>query len=530
MQRAVGPLPRGARGGRRLRGRRRRPRRARRGHGRRWQPRRGAASRPRRAAGRFRARGRGPGTAWPPPPHDRASRARPRLRRRNRAARRRHPAPRAERASAARAARPRAPRRRANRGAEPRQRPAAVRDRRAAPRVHGPQPLARPRRGGDVLGRHRVAHRRASAAHQRDALPTGLARRTRRDLGPRRGERAHRLERRHHAPHRPPAGDRRPQDRERVAVGLRAALAGPASHWQDEYPFRCFDGRWADVIDRGFIVRDEAGRALRVVGAIEDVSERRRAEAERAALLARERRARADAEAANRAKDEFLAVVSHELRTPLSPILGFLEILLEDPGATLEQRAALGTIERNARSLSYLIDDLLDVWRITSGKLSLEHAPIDLGEVVRAVFESARPAAETKGVTLALQVLDEPLVVAGDAGRLTQVVANLVSNAIKFTPLGGAIRVELTRVRSRAVLRVQDTGKGIAAELLPHVFERFRQGDTSDTRVHGGLGLGLAIVRHLVDLHGGSVTAESGGEGRGPVLTVELPLSSRRAS
>jgi len=284
------------------------------------------------------------------------------------------------------------------------------------------------------------------------------------------------------------------------------------------------------VIDRGFIVRDEAGRALRVVGAIEDVSERRRAEAERAALLARERRARADAEAANRAKDEFLAVVSHELRTPLSPILGFLEILLEDPGATLEQRAALGTIERNARSLSYLIDDLLDVSRITSGKLSLEHAPIDLGEVVRAVFESARPAAETKGVTLALQVLDEPLVVAGDAGRLTQVVANLVSNAIKFTPLGGAIRVELTRVRSRAVLRVQDTGKGIAAELLPHVFERFRQGDTSDTRVHGGLGLGLAIVRHLVDLHGGSVTAESGGEGRGPVLTVELPLSSRRAS
>ena len=284
------------------------------------------------------------------------------------------------------------------------------------------------------------------------------------------------------------------------------------------------------MIDRGFIVRDEAGRALRVVGAIEDVSERRRAEAERAALLARERRARADAEAANRAKDEFLAVVSHELRTPLSPILGFLEILLEDPGATLEQRAALGTIERNARSLSYLIDDLLDVWRITSGKLSLEHAPIDLGEVVRAVFESARPAAETKGVTLALQVLDEPLVVAGDAGRLTQVVANLVSNAIKFTPLGGAIRVELTRVRSRAVLRVQDTGKGIAAELLPHVFERFRQGDTSDTRVHGGLGLGLAIVRHLVDLHGGSVTAESGGEGRGPVLTVELPLSSRRAS
>ena len=320
-----------------------------------------------------------------------------------------------------------------------------------------------------------------------------------------------------------------PAERERVESGLRAALAGAATRWEDAYPFLCADGRWADVIDRGFIVRDDDGRALRIVGAMEDVSERRRAEAERAALLARERRARADAEAANRAKDEFLAVVSHELRTPLSPILGFLEILLEDAGISPEQRMALRTIERNARSLSYLIDDLLDVSRITSGKLSLEYTPIELGEVVSAVVESARPAAETKGLGIALHGAGEPLVVAGDAGRLGQVAANLLSNAIKFTPAGGTIRVEVARDKSRAVLRVHDSGKGIAPELLPHVFERFRQGDTSDTRVHGGLGLGLAIVRHIVDLHGGVATAHSDGESRGATFVVQLPLASRPA-
>jgi PAS domain S-box-containing protein len=320
-----------------------------------------------------------------------------------------------------------------------------------------------------------------------------------------------------------------PDARARVTAGLREALAGTASLWQDEYRFRCFDGRWADVVDRGFIVRDGAGRAVRAVGAMEDVSERRRAESERAALLEREQRARAEAEAANRAKDEFLAVVSHELRTPLSPILGFLEILLEDPAATAEQRAALCTIERNGRSLSYLIDDLLDVSRITSGKLSLEHAPVELGDVVHAVLESARPAAETKGVRLVPQELSTPLLVAGDAARLTQVVANLISNAIKFTPAGGEIVVGLERAGTRALLRVRDSGKGIAAELLPHVFERFRQGDTSDTRVHGGLGLGLAIVRHIVDRHGGVATASSDGESRGATFTVELPLLSRSA-
>jgi len=317
-------------------------------------------------------------------------------------------------------------------------------------------------------------------------------------------------------------------ERRRVGDGLRAALAGSADIWHDEYRFRCHDGRWADVVDRGFIVRDASGRAIRAVGAMEDISERRRAEAERAALLERERRARADAEAANRAKDEFLAVVSHELRTPLAPILGFVEILREDDLPAREARAALGTIERNARSLSHLIEDLLDVSRITSGKLSLEYALLHLQEIVAAAVDSARPAASAKDVRLVLRVDDGQDLVAGDAARLTQVATNLLSNAIKFTPPGGAVSVDVARRGNRVVLRVQDTGKGITRELLPLVFERFRQGDTSDTRVHGGLGLGLAIVRHIVDLHGGEVTAESDGEGKGATFSVVLPLMRPR--
>jgi len=315
-----------------------------------------------------------------------------------------------------------------------------------------------------------------------------------------------------------------PLERERVRSSLFGALAGAGDTWQEEYRFRSPDGRWADVIDRGFIVRDASGRAVRAVGAMEDVSERRRAEAERAALLERERRARADAEAANRAKDEFLAVVSHELRTPLSPILGFVDILREDGLSPADERAALSTIERNARSLSHLIDDLLDVSRITSGKLSLEYLPLHAHEIVAAGVDSVRPAAEAKGVRVAHRLAADQDMVAGDASRLSQVVANLLSNAIKFTPAGGEVQVTVERHANRVVLRVRDTGKGIAPDLLPHVFERFRQGDTSDTRVHGGLGLGLAIVRHIVDLHGGTVLAESAGEGQGATFTVVLPL------
>jgi hypothetical protein len=321
-----------------------------------------------------------------------------------------------------------------------------------------------------------------------------------------------------------------PLDRSRVRRGLEGAIAGTSETWQDEYRFRRFDGRYAHVIDRGFIVRDDTGEAVRAVGAMQDVTERHRAEAERAALLERERRARAEAEEANRAKDEFLAIVSHELRTPLAPILGFVDILRENDLDPADARAALNAIERNARSLSLLIDDLLDVARIASGKLALEYAPVHLREIAAAVVDSVWPVAEAKGVRIEPLLGADRDVVAGDPGRLTQIVANLLSNAVKFTPRDGVVRVAVGRQGNRVMLSVSDTGKGIAPELLPHVFERFRQGDTSDTRVHGGLGLGLAIVRHLVELHGGVVVAESAGEGKGATFTVSLPLMPGRSS
>jgi signal transduction histidine kinase len=321
-----------------------------------------------------------------------------------------------------------------------------------------------------------------------------------------------------------------PLDRERVRTNLDATLAGTSDSWHDEYRFRRFDRTWADIVDRGFIVRDAEHRALRAVGAMEDVTERRRADAERAALLDRERRARAEAEAANRLKDEFLAVVSHELRTPLSPILGFVDVLREDGLAAHDAGVALDAIERNARTLKHLIDDLLDVARITSGKLALEYAPYPLSDAVKSALELLRPSVEAKGLTLDVALAEEDDVVAGDARRLVQAVANLLSNAVKFTPRGGSIRVSVVRHGERAVLTVSDTGKGIAPSLLPHVFERFRQGDTSDTRVHGGLGLGLAIVRHIVDMHGGAIAAQSPGEGRGATFTVTFPLLRRPAN
>ncbi|HEY8517062.1 MAG TPA: ATP-binding protein [Candidatus Binatia bacterium] len=322
-----------------------------------------------------------------------------------------------------------------------------------------------------------------------------------------------------------------PQDRARVQHSIEEAFGGTTDSWYDEYRFRRYDGRYVHVVDRGFIVRDDAGRVVRAIGAMQDVTELRRVEAERAALLERERRARAEAEAANRAKDEFLAVVSHELRTPLSPILGFADILREEELSPDDTRAALSTIERNARNLSLLIDDLLDVARITSGKLALvEYAPVHVREIVAAVVDSVRPVAQAKGVQIDAALGSDHDLVAGDPGRLTQIVANLLSNAVKFSSEGGRVRVSVARLHDRCVLTVSDTGKGIAPDLLPHVFERFRQGDMSDTRVHGGLGLGLAIVRHLVELHAGTVAAQSEGEGKGATFTVSLPLMPVRSS
>ena len=259
-----------------------------------------------------------------------------------------------------------------------------------------------------------------------------------------------------------------------------------------------------------------------------DITERKRAEIERAQLLARERAARAQAEAVSRIKDEFLATLSHELRTPLNAILGWASMLrsgnLDEATATL----GLEAVERNAKEQAQLIGDLLDVSRIISGNLRLDIQPVELRSAIEAALSTARPAAEAKGIQL--QSVMDPAAgpVSGDPHRLQQVIWNLLSNAIKFTPTGGRVEVRLARAGPRIKITVSDTGEGISAEFLPFIFERFRQADSSTTRAHGGLGLGLAIVRHLVELHGGSIHAASQGKGRGASFTVSLPFKADR--
>ena len=261
-----------------------------------------------------------------------------------------------------------------------------------------------------------------------------------------------------------------------------------------------------------------------VLAAVIDITERKRAEAERERLLARERAALAEAREAGRAKDEFLTVLSHELRTPLNAILGWSSMLRSGAVSTEEVPRAIETIERNARHQTRIVSDILDVSRIIRGRFHLEIERCDPGAIVDTVMNNLRPAARAKRLTLrsALAPVAEIL---ADAGRLEQIVWNLVSNAIKFTPKGGSVDVELRDLESHLMLIVQDTGQGIAPDFLPHVFDRFSQADSSSTRVQGGLGLGLAIVRHLVELHGGTITVQSAGVGQGARFSVMLPLA-----
>jgi signal transduction histidine kinase/DNA-binding response OmpR family regulator len=257
-----------------------------------------------------------------------------------------------------------------------------------------------------------------------------------------------------------------------------------------------------------------------------EIAERKQAEEERAKLLIREQAARADAEQANRTKDEFLATLSHELRTPLSAILGWTHLVrtgkLDEP----QFNRAFETIERNARSQSQLIDDLLDVSRIITGKLQIELRQVDLTPVVEAAFEAVRPAFEAKGIDFQIDADAPPCFVLGDATRLQQVLWNLFSNAVKFTPQGGQVRVEMNRCDPAVEITVRDSGIGIKADFLPYIFDRFRQADGSTTRAHGGLGLGLSIVKHLVQLHQGYVKVESAGPNQGSTFKVTLPLAT----
>jgi PAS domain S-box-containing protein len=255
-----------------------------------------------------------------------------------------------------------------------------------------------------------------------------------------------------------------------------------------------------------------------------EVRQRQRAEEERAQLLVQEQKARAEAERLNQLKDEFLSTVSHELRTPLNAILGWSQILRSNRVDEATMNRALETIERNARSQAELINDLLDISRIIIGKIRLNVQMVELLPVIEAAIDTVRPAADAKNIRLQ-SVLDPAAgPVLGDSERLQQIVWNLLSNAIKFTPKRGRVQVCLQRINSHVEIIVTDTGQGISAEFLPYVFDRFRQADSSITRSFGGLGLGLAIVRQLVELHGGTVHAESPGEGQGATFTVKLPL------
>ncbi|MBW4640002.1 MAG: PAS domain-containing protein [Gloeocapsa sp. UFS-A4-WI-NPMV-4B04] len=257
---------------------------------------------------------------------------------------------------------------------------------------------------------------------------------------------------------------------------------------------------------------------------IQDITERKLFEEQRDQLLAIEQSARSDAEVANRTKDEFLSIVSHELRNPLNSILGWIQLLRNREFAADKTDHALLMIERSARSQAKLIEDILDASRSKTGKLQVRVSAIALAPVIEAAIDIARPSAQTKNIQIEALLEPETIKVSGDPDRLQQVIWNLLSNAIKFTPAGGRVTVKLERTGSLASFQVSDTGQGISADFLPHVFERFRQANSSSTRSQGGLGLGLSIVYHLVELHGGTIRAESLGEGQGATFTVQLPL------
>jgi len=287
---------------------------------------------------------------------------------------------------------------------------------------------------------------------------------------------------------------------------------------------RAKDGRRIDVSLTVSPIRDGTGRIIGASKIARDITLQKRAEREREELLASEQAARAEAEIANRMKDEFLATLSHELRTPLNAIVGWAGMLRSGRLEADGMSHAIEIIDRNARVQTQLIDDILDVSRIVSGKVRLDLRPIKLREVIHAAVESIKPAADSKGVNLEVIVDRKAGPVSGDPDRIQQIVWNLLANAIKFTPAGGAVSLHVRNSETHVEIRVEDTGEGISSGFLPHVFERFRQADGSLTRQHKGLGLGLAIVRHLVELHGGSVSAKSEGRGKGATFKVALPL------
>ena len=312
-----------------------------------------------------------------------------------------------------------------------------------------------------------------------------------------------------------------PDDKDRAAAEA-AAIFASGKGGTSRFRWMHKDGHEIWVEGQSIVVCDETG-PVGMRGVTMDITAAVEAEIERAELLERESQARQQAEEASRLKEEFLATVSHELRTPLNAVVGWSRLLnsgqLDPDGA----RHAVEVIERNAASQRQIIEDLLDVSRIVAGKLRISTQPVDLLLIIHAAIDAVQPAAEAKEIKIATHVADPDAIVRADNERLQQVFWNLLANAVKFTPAGGTIDVYLERNGSLAEIRIEDSGPGIPQEFLPRIFERFSQADGSSTRKHGGLGLGLAIVRHLVELHGGTVSAANRESG-GAVLTVKLPV------
>jgi PAS domain S-box-containing protein len=314
----------------------------------------------------------------------------------------------------------------------------------------------------------------------------------------------------------------------------RGALVAAMERSRDGLPFslehwivRADTGEERCIAPYGTVHSDRGGAPARLVGVAIDITEKHRSEQERVELLKKAQAAQRAAEEAGRVKDEFLAVLSHELRTPMSAMIGWLELIRTGRLTPEQHVTALDTIERNARLQTQLVNDLLDVSRIVSGKMELESRAVRLDEVLENALRTARIAAAEKQIQLQAPAALGACVVRGSPERLQQVFTNLLSNALKFTPRGGRVEVRAELEGGEARISVNDNGEGIGPDLLPHVFDRFRQADSSSRRRHGGLGLGLAIVRSLVELHGGRVSVESAGTGRGARFTVALPLDRR---
>jgi len=292
----------------------------------------------------------------------------------------------------------------------------------------------------------------------------------------------------------------------------------------EDLPLQATNGKLRDVEFVSNVYEENSHQVIQCN--IRDITARKRAEKERTLLLAAAQSARVEADLANGVKDEFLANLSHELRTPLTSILGWSSLLTNGKLDSQQTAGAIETIARNARAQGRLIDELLDISRIMTGKLCLDLRAVKLAPLIQAVVDDVRPAANARSITLKVAFNSDTGPIFGDPDRLQQIVWNLLTNAIKFTPKGGEIQVRLERLEAHIVIAVNDSGRGIVPELLPHVFERFRQADSSNRRSNGGLGLGLSIVRQLVELHGGTITAESSGENAGTTFRVMLPLPS----